>query len=99
MSSYWDGELLLSKKCVGLDRKSWKPGPARSTSPHPRISFSANWPGGKWEVEPRQWNDLLEVLKKQASTLERDYLQRSAPLAGVADLLAQVLHDAGLPPL
>jgi len=50
-------------------------------------------------VSTRQWNDLLEVIKKQAAILDRDYLQQSAPLVGVADLLAQALNETGLPPL
>lgn len=50
-------------------------------------------------ASPRQWNDLLEVLKNQAALLDTEYLQRSAPLAGVADLLVRALHDAGLSPL
>lgn len=73
--------------------------PFSVASPEDTILSKLAW----WKLgggaSSRQWNDLLEVFKKQVSTLDTAYLQRSAPLAGVTDLLAQALHDAGLPPL
>ncbi len=47
------------------------------------------------EVSERQWNDVLGVLKVQADSLDRSYLDRWAAELGVADLLAKAQEEAG----
>lgn len=44
----------------------------------------------------RQWNDLVEVIKHQAHTLDIKYLRESAPIIGVADSLELAFADAGM---
>jgi hypothetical protein len=48
------------------------------------------------EVSDRQWNDILGVLKVQATALDMAYLQRWARALQVTDLLERALVDAGL---
>ncbi len=47
------------------------------------------------EVSERQWSDVLGVLKVQRGRLDDAYLDRWAPVIGVADLLARARQDAG----
>jgi hypothetical protein len=42
----------------------------------------------------RQWRDILGIIRVQAQQLDRDYLQRNAPVLDVADLLARALREA-----
>lgn len=46
------------------------------------------------EVSERQWNDVLGVLKVQAGSLDRSYLEKWAAELGVADLLAKAWKEA-----
>ena len=48
------------------------------------------------KVSERQWNDVLGVLKVQAGSLDRSYLEQWAAELGVADLLARATKEAGL---
>jgi len=47
-------------------------------------------------VSDRQWRDLLGVLKVQAGSLDRDYLDLWAGKLDVTDLLQRALDEAGL---
>lgn len=64
-------------------------------SPEDVILNKLSWWKMGGGISTRQWNDLLEVIKRQANTLDTKYLRQSAPLMGVADLLEQALIDAG----
>jgi hypothetical protein len=44
----------------------------------------------------RQWNDILGVFQVQKETLDYSYLQKGAKLKGVAELLEQVIKEAGI---
>lgn len=46
------------------------------------------------EVSDRQWRDALGVVAVQGPRLDRDYLRRTAPVAGVADLLTRAFDEA-----
>ena len=46
------------------------------------------------EVSERQWNDVLGVLKVQAGSLDRPYLEKWAAELGVADLLTKAWKEA-----
>jgi len=43
-----------------------------------------------------QWNDILGVLKVQATNLDLAYLEKWATNLGIADILMQAYVDAGL---
>jgi hypothetical protein len=42
-------------------------------------------------VSDRQWRDVIGIVRVQGSRLDLAYLQRQAPVLGVAELLAQAL--------
>jgi len=50
--------------------------------------------GGK--ISERQWNDILGVFQVQKETLDYSYLQKSAKLKGVAELLEQAIKETGI---
>ena len=47
-------------------------------------------------ISGRQWNDIVEMLKRQQANLDRAYLQQMAAQLGSAPLLTQALADAGI---
>ena len=47
------------------------------------------------EASDRQWRDILGIVHVQGNRLDRDYLERSAHLIGVDDLLRRALGDTG----
>jgi len=48
------------------------------------------------EISERQWLDVLGVLKVQGSRLDKPYMQKTADLMGVADLLRRALIETKL---
>jgi hypothetical protein len=66
-------------------------------SPEDVILNKLSWWKMGGGISTRQWNDLLEVIKRQANTLDTKYLRQSAPLMGVADILEQAFIDVGMP--
>jgi hypothetical protein len=46
------------------------------------------------ELSDRQWRDILGIVRVQGERLDRDYLQRNAPILGVGDLLERALAQA-----
>lgn len=45
----------------------------------------------------RQWNDIVQMLQRQAATLDRAYLQQTALDLQIAAVLQQAGADAGVP--
>jgi hypothetical protein len=46
------------------------------------------------EISDRQWRDIVGIVRVQRERLDREYLQRNAPVLGVGDLLARALDQA-----
>jgi hypothetical protein len=65
-------------------------------SPEDVVLAKLEWYEMGHRVSDRQWSDVLGVLKTQAATLDRHYLQRWATTLGLRELLAMALDDAGL---
>ncbi len=70
--------------------------PFYMASPEGTILNKLEWYRMGGEVSDRQWNDILGVLKVQATALDMAYLQRWARALQVIDLLERALVDAGL---
>jgi len=70
--------------------------PFYMASPEGTILNKLEWYRMGGEVSDRQWNDILGVLKVQATALDMAYLQRWARALEVTDLLERALVDAGL---
>lgn len=68
------------------------------SSPEDIVLHKLLWYAEGGGVSDRQWYDLQGVLRLQARTLDRDYLQIWADRVGVASLLQRALREAGLEP-
>jgi hypothetical protein len=65
-------------------------------SPENTIVNKLEWYQMGGQVSQRQWDDLLNVLKRQGTHLDLAYLDRWANALGVSDLLEHALREAGL---
>jgi hypothetical protein len=65
-------------------------------SPEDIILHKLDWYRLGGGVSDRQWNDVLGVLKVQASELETAYLRQWASELGLTDLLERALREAGV---
>lgn len=65
-------------------------------TPEDIILFKLEWYRLGGEQSERQWNDILGVMKVQASNLDSAYLEQWAIQLGVSDLLACVRQESGL---
>ncbi len=65
-------------------------------SPEDIILNKLSWWKMGGGMSPRQWSDIVEVMKRKANVLDLPYLRQSAPSLGVSDILEQALTDAGL---
>ncbi|HEV7128082.1 MAG TPA: hypothetical protein VGN32_11645 [Ktedonobacterales bacterium] len=68
----------------------------RFASPEDMILAKLEW----WQLgggtSARQWNDVVEIMRRQQATLDLPYLRQSAPLLGVTTDLERALVDAGV---
>ena len=64
------------------------------TSPEDIVLHKLHWYRKGGEVSDRQWQDVIGVIKVQASRLDRTYLLEWAAKLDVADLLERVLSEA-----
>ena len=67
------------------------------SSPEDIILHKLHWYRSGGGVSERQWNDVLGVLKVQATELEYDYLDHWAAELGLTDLLVAALQEANIP--
>jgi hypothetical protein len=74
----------------GLDRSLY------FSSPEDIVLHKLLWYAEGSGVSDRQWYDVQGVLRLQAKTLDRDYLQTWAERLGVEDLLRRAMEEAGL---
>ena len=65
-------------------------------SPEDVVLNKLSWWKMGGSTSTRQWDDIVEVIKHQARTLDIKYLRESAPLVEVADSLEQAFADAGM---
>ena len=90
----WDQEAFRRRRGDKLsdapDAKSFSVGSAEDILLHKLVWYRA---GG--EVSERQWGDVLGILRVQRTALDTGYLDRWAPILGVADLLARARSEAG----
>jgi hypothetical protein len=69
--------------------------PVRVASAEDAILTKLEWFDMGGRTSGRQWNDILEIVRRQGAALDLVYLQRWADVLGVRDLLEQARADAG----
>jgi hypothetical protein len=91
---------------VELTRISQRPlGPGKGSrlynvsSPEDIVLRKIDWYKAGGGISDRQWDDILNVLKNRADTLDRPYMAEWAANLGISDLLDRAIGDAGLPPM
>lgn len=72
----------------------WQGNPFFVASPEDVILAKLEWFRLGDEVSDRQWRDIIEVMKTQMASLDRDYLLKWAAELGVADLLERAWDEA-----
>jgi hypothetical protein len=68
------------------------------SSPEDIVLRKIEWYKAGGGVSDRQWDDVLNVLKNRADSLDRRYMDRWAANLGISDLVDRAIEDAGLPP-
>ena len=71
--------------------------PIPVTSPEDVVVRKLAWYRDGGRVSDRQWRDALGVARVQGERLDLEYLSEAADEAEVADLLDELLAEAGLP--
>jgi hypothetical protein len=65
----------------------------RFASPEDTLLHKLVWFRLGKEISDRQWSDILGVLKIQGESVDTEYLERWAPVLGVADLLVRARNQ------
>jgi hypothetical protein len=84
------------KRRVAINVSDEPPQSAYFASAEDVVLAKLEWYRLGGEVSDRQWNDILGILKVQASTLDKDYLANSARALIILDLLDRALAEAGI---
>ena len=66
------------------------------TRPRTFCSRSFDGSGGGGEVSDRPWRDILGIVRVQTDRLDRDYLERTAVLIEVVDLLRRAMDEGSV---
>jgi hypothetical protein len=69
------------------------------SSPEDIVLRKIDWYKAGGGVSDRQWDDICNVLKNRAESLDRPYMAKWAANLGISDLLDRAVDDAGLPPV
>lgn len=89
----WSREEMTRARAEAFDVPEGKVA-VRFASPEDTLLHKLVWYKLGNQISDRQWGDILGVLKVQGDLLDREYLDRWAPVLDVADLLERGRQQA-----
>lgn len=89
----WSREEMTRARAEAFDVPEGKVA-VRFASPEDTLLHKLVWYKLGNQISDRQWGDILGVLKVQGDLLDREYLDRWAPVLDVADLLERARQQA-----
>lgn len=90
----WSREEMARSRAEQFDGPEGKV-TVRFASPEDTLLHKMVWYKLGNQISDRQWGDILGVLKVQGNALDRQYLDRWAPLLDVMDLLLRARKEQG----
>lgn len=88
----WSREEMTRARAEAFDVPEGKVA-VRFASPEDTLLHKLVWYKLGNQISDRQWGDILGVLKVQGELLDRQYLDRWAPVLDVADLLQRAMQQ------